>query len=242
MRNSPIVKSRFLILGSGFIIILTLVWFFILPELSSVEDKDALPILPSPTGYSAEPDQEGWRPLFNGTNLDGWEITNFGPQGPVYVSDSEIILIYGDGCTGITWKQDFPTVNYEISLEAMRLDGHDFFCGLTFPVNDQNCTLITGGWGGTVTGISSIDGIDASENFTRTFMNFENKRWYKIRVSVDQQMIRCFVDEEPVIQVPVEDHRFSVRSEVGLSRPLGIATWHTTAALRNLRFREIVSP
>ena len=40
--------------------------------------------------------------IFNGKNLEGWEITNFGPQGPVYVSGDEIILGMGDGCTGIS--------------------------------------------------------------------------------------------------------------------------------------------
>ena len=58
--------------------------------------------------------------LFNGKTLDGWEITNFGPQGPVYVSGDAIILAMGDGCTGITWKKDFPDINYEVTLEAKR--------------------------------------------------------------------------------------------------------------------------
>ncbi|HQB37508.1 MAG TPA: hypothetical protein PLI41_08195, partial [Bacteroidales bacterium] len=30
--------------------------------------------------------------LFNGVSLDGWEITNFGPQGPVSVSGGQIVL------------------------------------------------------------------------------------------------------------------------------------------------------
>ena len=100
--------------------------------------------------------------LFNGQNLNGWEITNFGPQGPVYVSGDAIILGMGDGCTGITWKGDFPVSGYEVTLEAKRVEGNDFFCGMTFPAGNMPCTFIVGGWGGTVVGLSSINGYDAS--------------------------------------------------------------------------------
>ncbi len=84
---------------------------------------------------------------FDGTFLTGWEVTNFGPQGPVSVSDDQIILGMGEGCTGITWKGDFPKVDYEVSLDAKRVEGNDFFCGLTFPAGKDPCTLIIGGWG-----------------------------------------------------------------------------------------------
>ena len=56
--------------------------------------------------------------------------------------------------------------DYEVTLEAMRVDGNDFFCGMTFPAGKDPCTLIVGGWGGTVVGLSSINGMDASENET----------------------------------------------------------------------------
>ncbi|MBK7134400.1 MAG: hypothetical protein IPH69_16735 [Bacteroidales bacterium] len=43
--------------------------------------------------------------IFNGKDLDGWEITNFGPQGPVYISGDAIILGMGEGCTGVTYRK-----------------------------------------------------------------------------------------------------------------------------------------
>src|SRR5512133_1189836 len=115
--------------------------------------------------------------LFDGKTLDGWEITNFGPQGPVSVSGGEIILGMGDGCTGITWKRAFPRADYEVSLDAKRVAGNDFFCGLTFPVGKDPCTFIVGGWGGATVGLSSIDGKDAAENETTTIRNFETNKW-----------------------------------------------------------------
>jgi len=173
--------------------------------------------------------------IFNGINLDGWEVTNFGPQGPVSVVNGQIILGMGDGCTGITYRKPFPETNYEVSLEAMRVAGTDFFCGLTFPAGKDPCTLIVGGWGGTVVGLSSIDGKDASENETTRYMNFEKNRWYRIKLKVTDQKIEAWIDEEKIVDFTISKRSLSVRPEVELSRPFGIASWCTTAALRNIR-------
>lgn len=50
----------------------------------------------------------------------------------------------------------------------MRVDGADFFSSLTFPVGslDKSVTYVTGGWGGWVTGITSVDHMFANENVT----------------------------------------------------------------------------
>ncbi|MFZ2340533.1 MAG: DUF1080 domain-containing protein [Bacteroidales bacterium] len=179
------------------------------------------------------PGEEGW--LFDGKSLTGWEITNFGPQGPVRVSDGTIVLGMGDGCTGITWKQEFPVDNYEVSLEAMKVEGNDFFCSMTFPVGKDPCTLIVGGWGGTVVGLSSINGMDASENETSTLRQFEKNRWYRIRLKVADGKIQAWIDDEQVVDFTIGNNTISIRPEVELSRPFGIASWHTTGALRNIR-------
>lgn len=181
--------------------------------------------------------EEGW--LFDGKSLNGWEITEFGPQGPVYVSEGTIVLGMGDGCTGITWKEDFPREKYEVSLEAMRVDGTDFFCGMTFPAGKDPISLIIGGWGGTVVGLSSINGMDASENETTTLRQFEKNRWYNIRLRVDDGKILAWIDGEQVVDFTIGDNHLSIRPEVELSKPFGISSWSTTAALRNIRVVQI---
>jgi hypothetical protein len=178
--------------------------------------------------------------LFDGNTLDGWEITNFGPQGPVYVSGGEIILGMGDGCTGITWKKAFPRTDYEVSLDARRIAGNDFFCGITFPAGKDPCTLIVGGWGGTTVGLSSIDGKDASENETTTRRNFEKERWYHIRLIVTDNAIMSWIDSSKVVDFTIDNKILSIRPEVGLSRPFGIASWNTTSAIRNIRLKRIL--
>ncbi len=173
--------------------------------------------------------------LFDGKTLDGWKITEYGTQGHVTVSDGRIILNYGDGCTGINWLGDFPKVNYEITLEARRTVGNDFFCGITFPVNDEFCSLIIGGWGGPVVGLSSIDGEDAAHNKTKILKKFEKEVWYKIRLKVDSERISGWIDDEKMVDFAYSGHKLSLRAEVGLSKPFGLFTWETTGEIRNIR-------
>ncbi|HID22877.1 MAG TPA: DUF1080 domain-containing protein [Planctomycetaceae bacterium] len=190
---------------------------------------------------ASRPEKTKWISLFDGKTLKGWKVTDFGGQGEVTVQKGQLILGMGADLTGITWTQPekLPKINYEVSLDAMRVDGTDFFCGLTFPVKDSPCTLIVGGWGGGLCGLSSLDGMDASENETTTFEEFQNGRWYHIRLRVTEKRIQAWIDEKQIVDVDIIDRKLSVRIEVELSRPFGIATWQTTAALKNIRVRRL---
>jgi hypothetical protein len=125
----------------------------------------------------------------------------------------------------------------------MRVSGSDFFCGLTVPVNDSHCTLIVGGWGGGLTGISSLDGYDASENDTTRFQNFQQGKWYSVRLRVTKTKIQAWLDQEKIVDTSIVDRRVSLRSgEIEMSIPFGIATFQTTAAIRNVRIRPVTGP
>src|SRR4029077_5162484 len=109
-----------------------------------------------------------------------------------------IVLNMGDPFTGINWTNEVPKIDYEVALDAMRVSGSDFFCGLTVPVGTNFCSLIVGGWGGSLVGISSLDHMDASENETTRTMNFEQGRWYRIRMRVVPGKIQAWIDQERV--------------------------------------------
>jgi hypothetical protein len=176
--------------------------------------------------------------LFDGKTLSGWRVSDFAGKGPVRVEDGKLILEMGT-MTGVTYTNDVPTMNYEIGVEAMRVDGSDFFCGLTFPVGKDPCSLIVGGWGGGVVGLSSLDGQDAANNETTQYINFEKGRWYRIRLRVMPTKIQAWIDDDKVIDAETTDRRISIRLEVEESRPLGFASWSTTAALRNIYLRKL---
>jgi hypothetical protein len=145
----------------------------------------------------------------------------------------------GGPLTGITYTGELPTTNYEISLEAMRAKGIDFFCGLTFPVADSHCSFIVGGWAGSVVGLSSIDGFDASENDTTRFMKFEDNRWYRFRVRVTPDRIQCWIDDEQEIDADIRGKRIGLRAEVEPNKPLGFSSFETQAKLRNIRIHRL---
>jgi len=186
-----------------------------------------------------KPPPPGVVSLFDGKSLEGWEIADFGGQGRVSIRDGAIVLEYGDTLTGITWKGEFPRTNYEVTLDAKRVEGTDFFCGVTFPVRDSHCSLIVGGWGGPVVGLSSIDDMDASENETNTLMRFERNRWYAIRLRVTGDLIQAWIDEELLVDMDTKGRGVDIRPEVSLSRPFGIAAWVTTGAVRNIALRHL---
>jgi hypothetical protein len=179
----------------------------------------------------------GWEPLFDGKTLRGWRETEFADHGKVTIENGTIVLGMG-AMTGITRTEPFPKCNYEVRLEASRVEGSDFFAGITFPYRESHCSWIVGGWGGGIVGLSNLDGHDASENETAMVRRFENGRWYSLLLRVTDGWIEAWIDGEKVIEVETGGRRISVRpGEIELSRPFGIASWSTTSRLRNLQYR-----
>ena len=189
---------------------------------------------------AAAPAGPAWRDLFDGKTLDGWRPSAFGGEGAVAVEDGSILISAGERLSGITsTRGDLPTANYEIELEARRVDGTDFFVGLTFPVGEAHASLILGGWGGSVCGISSLDGEDANNNETRKVMRFKRGQWYKVRLRVEPRRIQTWVDEQPVIDVDITGKTIDIRPEIGLSKPLGLSTFATSGEVKSVRLREL---
>jgi hypothetical protein len=148
----------------------------------------------------------------------------------------------GTDLNGARWTGPMPAVPYMVELEARRLSGSDFFCGLTFPVREgkESVSLIVGGWGGSLVGISSIDGMDASENSTGTQHEFEDQRWYSILVQVDGERLQAWIDGRQVVDAQTEGQRLSLRpGPIEDCAPFGLATWLTSAEVRGVKWRKL---
>jgi hypothetical protein len=193
--------------------------------------------------------KSGWTAL-----REHWKVCRFGGEGDVNIEPHLITVGCGQPLTGVLWDQDIKTPKdnnppsptsplvrdlYELRLVARRTAGFDFFCGLTFPIADSHATLVLGGWGGGITGLSCVDRLDASENETTLFKHYENQRWYRIRVRVDSRHVQCWVDDESVVKVSRQDHKFSLRSEMDLYEPLGIAAYDCDAQYKDIAIRKL---
>ena len=196
--------------------------------------------LPEKMVKSASQENKRW--LFDGSSLDDWTPTDFAGKGEIIIdANGSLVLEMGAELSGVHWKgAPLPVENYEIHLHAKRTMGSDFFCGLTFPYKESHATLILGGWGGSLIGISSIDDFDASENETGDAYIFEDNQWYDIRLRVTGSEISVWINEEQVIDCEVEGRKVAMRfGEIEMSVPLGICTYATTGVIREVFLKEI---
>ena len=198
-------------------------------------------LLVAKTGFSQAPNEKAaWKSLFDGKTLKGWKQSDFFKPGKSSVKDGAIILEKGTKMTGLTYEgKDFPKMNYEVSLESKRVDGRDFFCTTTFPVGDSFCSFVVGGWGGSVTGLSSIDGIDASENQTGQGIEYKNDQWYKIRIRVTDKRVETWIDKEQTVDLDTSDVKLGIRIECNVSTPFGIASYDTVGAVKDIKVRNL---
>lgn len=194
-----------------------------------------------------------WVDVFNGKDLTGWAITDYAGVGDIEVDQKfkgtkatkgkaapALMIPMGEFLSGVTYTNPVPRTRYEVEMEVMKVDGNDFFCGLTFPVGETHASLIMGGWGGAVVGISSLDGSDASENDTTDYIRFDTDKWYRVKLRVTPAKIEAWLDDDKLIDQELEGRRVHMRfGEIELSAPFGLATFQTTSAFRKLRVRTL---
>lgn len=199
-----------------------------------------------PPGGAARKDTSPVKNLFDGRTLTGWKSSDFAGGGEVKVEPNfrgqgPVLLIEaGQSLSGLTFTNPVPKQNFELTLEALKVQGSDFFVGLTFPVGEAHATLVLGGWGGATTGISSIDGLDASENDTTKFIGYDKDKWYRIRMKVTPARLETWINDDKVVDQDLKDRRISMRfGEIENSVPLGLATYQTTTVFRNVQLKPV---
>ena len=203
---------------------------------ANADKTSTSPAEKSPVGNDSNTGNEKRVPLKRFTFYDGttrklpanWERTSYGGEGEIHFENGVIGMEIGSGLTGINWKVDkYPTNNFKMIVRARRIVGEDMTCGLTFPVGDQFASLIVGGWGGSVVGISCVDGKAANENKTTSDMQFIHKQWYTVEVVVRGNRLTCSVDDRKVVEIDTTGHKFSLRGGCEPSQPFAVFTFAT---------------
>jgi len=142
--------------------------------------------------------------------------------------------------TGIVWQGNLPRDGYEIELEAMRVEGQWDFCFLCFPIGRESCVWKIGGETGSTSGLDQINNTDFMRNQSTLRMPFELRRWYRVRLRVTSRAVEGWIDQRKVFDVPRVGRRFSITTGYEPMKPLGLASWGTTSAIRNVRLRPAV--
>ncbi|MBM4034852.1 MAG: DUF1080 domain-containing protein, partial [Planctomycetes bacterium] len=194
-------------------------------------------------GAAEAPKAGEWQGLFDGKTLDGWKVVAEGmyaDHGRAAVQGGQIILGPGKPLTGVKWSGNFPSLDYEVALEAMCTGGGGNWCNVTFPVGTSGCSLAMLGIGESKIGLDQVDGVPATGNVTTKKMSFVRDRWYHLKVRVTKAAINVFLDDAEVIALELERHGVRIVDRIwGPLTPFGVASWESATALRNIRLRRI---
>jgi hypothetical protein len=175
--------------------------------------------------------------------MDEWKVANFGGEGDVYFKEGKLNLDYGNPLTGLTYAGDIDALlgdtkdNYAITLTAQRVEGVDMFLGVTFPVGDEgHVSLVLGGWAGAITGLSNLDGLNASENDTTQYHNMPEGQWFDVKIRVTPEKIECWLDDKQLVDVMRDDYEiYDTHSAVVLTKPLGLFSYDTWGRVKNVK-------
>src|SRR4051812_8194312 len=180
--------------------------------------------------------------LFDGKTLKNWKATDFGGEGECKVENGQIVVGAGSTLSGVNWTGGpLPKVDYEIELDAMKLNGSDFFLALTFPYKESHASIVLGGWGGSLVGISSINGNDAANNEYTRVREFPKNKWVHVKLRVTADKIKVWLDkeEEAILDVDTKDVQIGLRADIDAARPLGLSTFQTAAAYKNITLKKL---
>jgi hypothetical protein len=178
--------------------------------------------------------------------LADWRVLDefSGNAGAEMSEDGTCTILPGQPISAIRYEGawELPVTEYEISFQARRREGQDFFAALTFPVNSlETCaTFVAGGWGGALTGISCVDDMDASVNSTGMTANYVQDAWYSFRIEIAPESLKVWNGTAIIVNLPLEGHRISLRpGDLEHSAPFGLGTYQTKGEIRNLRILKL---
>jgi hypothetical protein len=138
-----------------------------------------------------------------------------GEGGKVKAADGRVVFEQGKPVTGMTWTGEFPTVGYDVSLEAMRVAGNDAFCVIRFRVGGSQAGLLVGAYGGGAVALDVVDGKFDGRQIAVRRMPFENGRWYRVGLRATEEKIEARIGGEKVVDLDRAGHTFGATAQFG---------------------------
>src|SRR5262249_1435574 len=71
------------------------------------------------------------------------------------------------------------------------------------------------------------------------YHTFDDNKWYTVRVRVTPTKLEAWLDQEKIVDVATAGKKFSLRGDIEDSKPLGIASFQTTAAIKDIQLKKV---
>ena len=81
--------------------------------------------------------------------------------------------------------------------------------------------------------------MSAIENESTGYHEFEQNRWYRVRLRVSDEKVEAWIDDDQIVDVEHTKHKLSIWWEQEPVRPFGIASWYTKSAVRKVRLTRL---
>lgn len=124
--------------------------------------------------------------------------------------------------------------HYEITLDAKKLSGNEGFLILFYARNATHfCWLNLGGWGNSQDGIQQARGQrNPLALVMQPTIHVKEGHWYHIRLRCDGPEIQSWVDGKKCVN-------YRIQSPSAFKGKIGIGTWQTQAAFKNITVRSL---
>ena len=94
-------------------------------------------------------------------------------------------------------------------------------------------------WGGSVCGLSSLDGLDAAHNETRTLRHVPTGARCRIDLRVRPDRVEADLDDRSLVRCDLAGHQLSLRAEMEPTTPFGLAAYACRAAIAEVAWRPL---
>ncbi|MCB1197417.1 MAG: hypothetical protein KDK51_03520, partial [Deltaproteobacteria bacterium] len=168
-----------------------------------------------------------WIQLLDQPDLKDWES-----QGAFYVREDKngLHAIGSPWASSIITRKEVLFSEFIFEAEGRVMTGNEGFA-LLFCVGKKYLTWILGGWENTQ---SIVLGYDA----TKTFHQIHPKKWYHIRIELEDNEVIGYIDGRTAWTLP--RHEVVKDSpETGFQRGLGVGVFKTTTKFRNIRVLKV---
>lgn len=197
----------------------------------------AMPMVYADDSTSPKP-PEGFKPLFNGKNIEGWKSTG---DGKVWGAEKGVIFVEKGGGGYLMTEAEYGdfelTVEYKLSKGANSgialrapMKGDPAYVGMEIQLIDDE------GWPG---GLQSWQHTGSIYNVVaaKKQANKPIGEWNKIQITCKGSKVKVVLNGETLVDANLEDHKADLKKHPGLANTkghIGFQSYNTRVEFKNV--------